>query len=413
MSERFAPFTAAQCESLRAALESPTVRDVNELAALRASLTDVDHPLTALRALAREDTDWSARFFERAVPALLDAAWALVAQGVPSIPVHTAGRRARAVIPRAVIPGWLAHLFLGTLPRPSLLHPSLNGGTLLLRDAPHELAKLQCMMELFVRARARPLAGRLTVERRVAPPRDEATWGYEKAPLSPFTVDPHGLIEDADDHLQADFANRYLGGGVLTGGCVQEEIRFSVAPELLMGMVVSPMMEAREAVLLHGAERFAAVQGYGYKMRFDGAFTDAAPRLADGTPDVSVVAFDALDFRKGDPAAQTDPTRMLRELEKARAAFLHDARSLPVATGNWGAGAFLGDPQLKAVLQWIAASACKRAVRYFTFGDARVDGLAAFAAQAPKRFDSAGALWKRALTVAPQRPDDLFAALLA
>lgn len=30
--------------------------------------------------------------------------------------------------------------------------------------------------------------------------------------------------------------------------------------------------------------------------------------------------------------------------------------NIGIATGNWGCGAFGGDPQLKAVLQWIAAS---------------------------------------------------------
>lgn len=32
----------------------------------------------------------------------------------------------------------------------------------------------------------------------------------------------------------------------------------------------------------------------------------------------------------------------------------------PVATGNWGCGAFKGDPQLKSMLQWLVASSCGR-----------------------------------------------------
>lgn len=27
-----------------------------------------------------------------------------------------------------------------------------------------------------------------------------------------------------------------------------------------------------------------------------------------------------------------------------------------IATGNWGCGAFGGDPELKAIIQWLAAS---------------------------------------------------------
>lgn len=46
----------------------------------------------------------------------------------------------------------------------------------------------------------------------------------------------------------------------------------------------------------------------------------------------------------------------------------------PVATGNWGCGAFKGDPQLKSMLQWMAVSACGRPeLKYHTFKDARVD----------------------------------------
>ena len=46
----------------------------------------------------------------------------------------------------------------------------------------------------------------------------------------------------------------------------------------------------------------------------------------------------------------------------------------PVASGNWGCGAFKGDPQLKCLLQWMAVSACGRPeLKYHTFRDARVD----------------------------------------
>lgn len=45
----------------------------------------------------------------------------------------------------------------------------------------------------------------------------------------------------------------------------------------------------------------------------------------------------------------------------------------PVATGNWGCGVFRGDPELKAVIQWVAASAAGcPVVVYHTFGDRRM-----------------------------------------
>ena len=46
----------------------------------------------------------------------------------------------------------------------------------------------------------------------------------------------------------------------------------------------------------------------------------------------------------------------------------------PVATGNWGCGAFKGDPQLKTMLQWMAVSASGRPeMKYYPFNDKRVE----------------------------------------
>ena len=47
----------------------------------------------------------------------------------------------------------------------------------------------------------------------------------------------------------------------------------------------------------------------------------------------------------------------------------------PFATGNWGCGCFGGDLQLKALLQWMAASRAGRAMVYYPFGDSRAAGL--------------------------------------
>lgn len=103
-----------------------------------------------------------------------------------------------------------------------------------------------------------------------------------------------------------------------------------------------------------------------------------------------------------------------RELNKARAGFRRDERQRPIASGNWGCGAFGGDPALKAVIQWLAASAEGRGLRYFTFGDARVGALDAFATEARARLGSVGALARRLLTVAaPGGGGALYARLLA
>ena len=47
-----------------------------------------------------------------------------------------------------------------------------------------------------------------------------------------------------------DFANRYVSGSTLGGGCVQEEIRFSICPELLVSRLVLEPLEDNEAVII-------------------------------------------------------------------------------------------------------------------------------------------------------------------
>ena len=63
-----------------------------------------------------------------------------------------------------------------------------------------------------------------------------------------------------------------------------------------------------------------------------------------------------------------------RELNKAYCGFMGGdptpcGRSMAVATGKWGCGAFGGDAHLKALLQLMAAAVAGRDVVFFTFGD--------------------------------------------
>jgi len=50
------------------------------------------------------------------------------------------------------------------------------------------------------------------------------------------------------------------------------------------------------------------------------------------------------------------------------AAYVHHVRlgHRPLATGNWGCGAFGGDPQFKSLIQLIATSLAERDIVYFT-----------------------------------------------
>lgn len=46
--------------------------------------------------------------------------------------------------------------------------------------------------------------------------------------------------------------SRYIGGGVLGWGCVQEEIRFIICPELIAACLLTEVLEKNEAIVITG-----------------------------------------------------------------------------------------------------------------------------------------------------------------
>jgi Poly (ADP-ribose) glycohydrolase (PARG) len=383
---------------------------VSDFARLRGELTGRALPMIALEALVAGEAGLEQTLTHRILPAVLDLARAL---GDGALEPHEVGRPSSTAIPRRLVGSWLAHVLLGTLRRSSPDFPEVDAGPLLASRHAWEQAKLRCLLGYFERLASSSPAGVLSTERLVLPARSEVAWFDDPAALTALEVSPHGSIEDAAAHRQVDFANQYLGGGVLSGGCVQEEIRFAVAPELLAGMLLSPRMGPSEAIILRGAERYSRSRGYATTLAYGGALTDGCARTLDCSPDVELVAIDAVDYRGLDSAAQYTPQEVLRELTKARCGFRRDERLWPVATGNWGCGAFGGDPQLKAVIQWLAASAEGRGVRYFPFGDLRVGELAQFAVQARAHFATVGALAGRLFAEVRHGGGDLYRRLLS
>lgn len=66
-------------------------------------------------------------------------------------------------------------------------------------------------------------------------------------------INSSGTIEDDGlGFLQVDFANKNVGGGVLGYGCVQEEIRFVICPELLVSRLFIERLGDQEAVIVTG-----------------------------------------------------------------------------------------------------------------------------------------------------------------
>eukprot|EP00906_Rhabdomonas_costata_P032736 RCo046114 len=256
---------------------------------------------------------------------------------------------AAVTIPRAAVVALLATSFLcpyadiatrSNLPLPCWESAMTSPYTLL----------LPCLLHYFARAMQAPPYGELRISRKVLPQAPD--WRKSSRPLSSLTVCRQGTVESDASALHANFANRYFGGcAQLHGRCVVEETRFAVNTECLVSMVVAPALKVNEAVDILGTERFSSFAYTGYRQSFQwsGSFTDMH-KDSKGQPLTRVVAFDAAD--PGQP--QWTTAVKLRELNKAYLAFSASpgerAPLAPVATGNWGYGAF-GDKQLMSIIQ--------------------------------------------------------------
>ena len=220
---------------------------------------------------------------------------------------------------------------------------------------------------------ASPRTGVITFSRLHLPGSSLPSWSSSDQNLACLHLSTEGKIEtEGAGFLQADFANEYIGGGVLRSGLVQEEIRFTICPELIATMLFSERLSASESIGVYGVEQFSLYSGYGDSFRFEGRMKDSTDRDTSGRRLTYVVAMDAIRF-SGDKELQFRTDKVVRELNKAFVAYggwnSREVRLPAVATGNWGCGAFGGDPRLKLLIQLMAASKAGRDLAYFTFGN--------------------------------------------
>lgn len=248
------------------------------------------------------------------------------------------------------------------------------------RDAA-KIAKLECFLNYARRMKAHlPETETISIERVCLDTNTDYganSWSKASELLSEVVM-KEGSIQEAKGALQIDFANRFLGGGVLRTGCVQEEITFAIAPEHIIGILFTECLLSYEAAVIKGAQEYSKHVGYGDSFRFNGDFeSEKIPADEFGRLDIVTVAIDAMNFRMGDPNNQFKLENVLREMNKALVGFrgpvidkTADADGKKdVATGRWGCGAYKGDPQLKLVIQWLACSRVKRRMLFYPLGD--------------------------------------------
>lgn len=143
--------------------------------------------------------------------------------------------------------------------------------------------------------------GVLTFTRRCKNNSEFPDWDKSNATFDSIQlhVSSEGTIEDnGNGLLQVDFANKFLGGGVLNYGCVQEEIRFVICPELLCSRLFTEQLAVNECLIMMGCQRFSSYSGYASTFKWTAPFEDLTPFDAHRRRKCTIVAIDAICFRQ-------------------------------------------------------------------------------------------------------------------
>ncbi|CAF4392128.1 unnamed protein product, partial [Adineta steineri] len=111
--------------------------------------------------------------------------------------------------------------------------PHANFISLYKTGHPKNIEKLKCILHYFRRITEEMPNGVITIRRFSLPKQYLPLWHKSHTSLCDLHLTTSKKIEEVQNTLQADFANKYIGGGVLGSGCVQEEIRFSMCREML------------------------------------------------------------------------------------------------------------------------------------------------------------------------------------
>ncbi|KAF4517951.1 hypothetical protein B566_EDAN005318 [Ephemera danica] len=323
--------------------------------------------------------------FQNIIPEIAQLALRLPSLVTQPIPLLKGGSEASISLSQLQIASLLANAFFCTFPRRNsnksdaefANYPDINFNRLFqaCRGMPHEqmVEKIKCILNYFKRVTETTPKGVITFTRKVLG--EEIDWPGSNQLFTKLHVNSTGTIEDDGlGMLQVDFANRLVGGGVLGHGCVQEEIRFVVCPELIVSRLFTEALNNNEALVVSGVERYNNYKGYSKSFEWTGDHKDTTPFDESCRRCCSIVAIDALPFNE--THVQFKQTFLERELNKAFIGFCASSKKnenlMPIATGNWGCGAFGGDVILKAIIQMMAAAEAGRDIAYFTFGNTQL-----------------------------------------
>ena len=211
-------------------------------------------------------------------------------------------------------------------------------------------------------------------------------------------IDTKESLFNGDASYGVDFANKYIGGGALNGGCVQEEILFAIEPEAIVSLFFMEVMDDNDAIAIFNTIQYSKYDGYGWDFIYTGCAIDDKNIKKN-----RIIAIDAICVGSyGSYFAIKNEIN--RDIHKAYVGFslANSDNNIPktIATGNWGCGAFNGNHELKFIQQWIAASyAGIERLDYYTFKDRNMVLVEKYYEKIKNKFKTARELYDALISV--------------
>ncbi|PRP86330.1 hypothetical protein PROFUN_05471 [Planoprotostelium fungivorum] len=284
-----------------------------------------------------------------------------------------AGSSARMSLTRRQVACLLSHMFLCTLTRPEWMHRDLYHDFRCwhFSELPSAHVYLETLLLYFKSFAEGMIDSDDTIEfsRKSLSTEETPTWNDVNL-TDQIGVRVYGDIGDSPNEAEIDCANRSAGFGK-TGS--QEEILLGTSSEACVLIWIFSSMEDQEAVSVKGAARISRCRGYGIDLQLLGredqeGITKSQNRV--------IIAMDALECdhfgsKYESMKFQLEPANVSREMRKAYVAFsLASELGLSVGVSAlWGCGHYAGNPRLKFLLLWIAASAANIRLDLCTYGD--------------------------------------------
>ena len=261
----------------------------------------------------------------------------------------------------------------------------------------------------------------------------------EEIPLCNIEIYEDGSLFDGNASYTVDFANKFIGGGVLEGGRVQEEILFAVEPEAIVSMFLMEVMTDEDAIRIDNTIQYSNYTGYCNTFEYKEcaiknnddlndikktkfiAIDASVQFMSNGNLEVETiqrdihkayVGFNLINYEnegKKNIKKKTEEKKKEKKEKKKKKKDKNDQKTeiknidnnvdISLATGNWGCGAFNGDSHLKFFQQWVSASfAGVERLDYYTYGSKRMKEIINQLDKIKKRYKKANDLYNCLIT---------------